>query len=471
MEPTLLKHQEEALSFGLDNDYSFGVFYDMGLGKTLIALEVFKQIRKVNPRAPMFFISNKTTIYNSIISDIQKFTDFTYWNVHDQIPKKPVDIILANPESISMSKKMGETFLRIASIFHGLIVIDESQCLKNPSSKISKIMLNNSHLWQYRMVMSGTPAPNNESEYWAQLKFLGYEDNIFKSYSAFKASFFKLVRGKEEITGCYNQEQYLASGFKMQVIEEKKKQFMDLIAKKCIFRKKEDCLNLPEKTFINKYVDMNEDESYHYNNIFKIMTTEIQGSVITADMALAKIMKLRQITSGFIYSEESDMKLISETPTKYQALVDTLDEIGDHQVMIWGQFKKEIDYIHSRLNADGYDTAKIHGDVKDEERNLILNDFKSGNKKYIICHPKTCGTGITCVNATYQIWFSLSYSYEQYFQALDRIHRIGQKNACTYINLISKKTIDEDILNILNNKHNASEIVFKYVQDKQKIIN
>ena len=165
----------------------------------------------------------------------------------------------------------------------------------------------------------------------------------------------------------------------------------------------------------------------------------------------AKLMKLREIVSGFVINKDGS---ITDFDTNKDKLLESaFEEIGDKPVIIWCQFQHEVDKL-----AEKYNGVALTSKTKD--RDLIIRQFKNGEIKRLFTHPKLLGKGLTFVNCTYNIYYSLSFSYEEFRQSQDRIHRIGQDNKCTYIILQGKNTIDEKIYNCLKRKGNAVDELY-----------
>jgi len=164
-------------------------------------------------------------------------------------------------------------------------------------------------------------------------------------------------------------------------------------------------------------------------------------------------MKLRQVTGGFTITTQGMPVLISDT--KIKALKDLLEEIPeDKQVLIWIQFHWELERLREEFKDD---CCVLYGEMSQKEKNQSIVDFQEGKKRLLIAHPLTGGMGLTFTNCSYIVWYSLSYSQEQYSQANDRIYRIGQKNKCTYFLLMAKDSIDEVIHKVLDKKADLME--------------
>ena len=162
-------------------------------------------------------------------------------------------------------------------------------------------------------------------------------------------------------------------------------------------------------------------------------------------------MKLRETLSGFVINKDNS---ISDFETNKDKLLESVfEEIGDRIIIIWCQFQHEIYKLAEKYNGVALTS-------KTKNRDNIIRQFKAGKIKRLFTHPKLLGKGLTFINCTYNIYYSLSFSYEEYRQSQDRIHRIGQENKCTYIILQGKKTIDEKIYNCLIRKGNAVDELY-----------
>jgi SNF2 family DNA or RNA helicase len=198
---------------------------------------------------------------------------------------------------------------------------------------------------------------------------------------------------------------------------------------------------------------MEEIQQKAYTEMLKQNIMEFKGSVTLGVNELAKICKLREITGGFVITTEGLPVKISDS--KINVLKELLEEIPeDKQVIIWIQYHWECAEIKKLL---GEKAVVLTGIIPQREKIRNIDDFKSGKKQFLIAHPKSGGHGLNLQQCSYVIWYSLSYSYEEYGQACDRCYRIGQNNKVTYFHLLTKDSIDEVIYKAVKNKQNLSE--------------
>jgi len=170
-------------------------------------------------------------------------------------------------------------------------------------------------------------------------------------------------------------------------------------------------------------------------------------------------MKLRQITSGFAYNEGAVLSI--GKPSKLIELESLIEELGNTQIIIWVNFKFEAHQVIESLTKIGTVTT-LYSETKDKDRSI--EDFKTGRARFMVANPHSAAHGLTLVNCSTMIYYSLDYSYEAHRQSQHRIHRIGQTKTCLYIYLLAENTIDEDILNVLNGKKTLQNIIDEFMR-------
>jgi len=305
--------------------------------------------------------------------------------------------------------------------------------MKNHTSQISQVLLQLSEHISHRFILSGCPTPNHNSEIFAQMKFIN-PDIFGNNYYGFLARYFS---------------QDMENPHRWYQTQENKDSFFNRLSLQSIFLKKEDCIDLPEKIFQIRKFNLGKEQIIYYTN----MIQDIKDNINTWSKFefTAKLMKLREIISGFVINKNNG--IIDFETEKDKELELALNEIGNKPVIIWCQFIHEIERLSKNFNGIGLTSQT-------KNRKEIINDFKNNKIKLLFAHPKLIGHGLTFTNCNYNIYYSLSFSYEEFKQSQDRIHRIGQVNKCTYIILQGKNTIDENIYNCLQNKKNIVDELY-----------
>ena len=426
---------------------SVAILAEMGTGKTLISIGIAgylylqKEINKLLIVAPLSI----TKVWEE---EFAKFADFEYQaKVLEGSSKKKneelknlfgnkLQVAIINYESCWRMEK------EIADWKPDMIICDESSKIKNPQAKQSKALHRLGKISKHNIILTGTPVTNTPLDFFSQYKFL--DENIFGgSYYSFRARY--------AVMGGYGNHQVV--GYKnLQELTEK--------AHKIAFRiTKKEALDLPEQVDTTRYVELEPTSRTIYNQVERESYAELeQGEIITRNV-LTKLLRLSQITGGYITNEYTNMaEQISSA--KINALEEIVDECIDanKKLVVFARFIPEIDAITKMLNKRKIKYALIRGDVKDRagEVDKFQNDKET---KIFIGQLQTTGMGLTLTASDTAVFYSLSYNFADYEQAKARIHRIGQKNNCTYIHLIAKNTIDEKVMEALSKKKNIADLV------------
>jgi SNF2 family DNA or RNA helicase len=419
----------------------YGFFDDTGTGKTLAGIELIKQ-KKIKT----LVVCKLSLITNAWMKDLARFAPelevVNLWDLHKRKKKVPDhDVGIINYEQLRT------TYKKLTG--YQMVLADESSVLKDPRSQTTRAMTDLCDSVFYVYLFSGTPAPNNELEYWSQMRIIN-PLLLGRSFYTFRNQY------------CYSSGY---GGYKWTMKPDRRTEFLDKISQVSRVIRKEDCLTLPERTFNTRSVELSKMELLSYRKMLTEMFLEFEGQEAVAANAAVKIMKLRQGTSGFYY--DSDGQVIQVGNSKLKSLMELLEEIGNHQVIIWTHFRNEADRITQWMRDDGLSHARADGSVGDQRvKDQIVQDFMTGKVKYLVSHPASLGHGVTLTNCTYAVYFSLSHSFEQAYQSQDRIYRHGQRNRCTYYRLIVPGTVDEAILKALENKESIVNSVFSYLKRK-----
>jgi SNF2 family DNA or RNA helicase len=335
-----------------------------------------------------------------------------------------------------------------------LTVFDESSKLKNIKAQVTKRAIAWADTQRFVYLLSGTPAPNSELEYWPQVRCV---DQTVWGHSFYG----------------WRPRYFYPTGFENHVWkiqpEQKSKLFYDLASVSEVVRR-EDVLDLPERTFNVREVTLDEAEARAYKDMKSRAILEIESEKIKAVNAGAKLMKLREGTSGFYLDEDGRAHDVGKS--KLNELADLLDEIGDHQVLIWFHFHHEGDLISRLLTtrAGVQSWGRVDGTVGSQYvKDEWVRRFQTGEIKYLLAHPASLGHGVTLVNCVYAIYFSLSHSLELHQQSQDRIYRKGQTRPCSYYFLAAKGTVDGAIMNALARKKKVVDEVMDFIMGGKNV--
>lgn len=331
-----------------------------------------------------------------------------------------------------------------------LIIADESQRIKTHDATQSKAMHVLGDRARYKLILSGTPVQNEAVDIFSQYRFL--DPSIFGDN-------FYTFRGRYAIMGGFNRKQIVAY------------RDLDALIKKemsVAYRvTKEEALDLPEQTYEKRYITLSPKERNLYDRIRRDSFAELEsGGTITAPTVLTKLLRLQQFTGGFLVEDDAEKpRLVSRG--KLDALEDILQDYvveGKKKLVIFARFLAEINEIN-KLCAKVLGKAKmkavsIQGETKKELRGEIVRQFQEDpDTMVIVGQIDTLGVGVTLTAADTCVYYSVNFNYATYDQSLSRIHRIGQKNHCTYIHLMAEKTIDETVLKALAKKEDLAKTI------------
>jgi SNF2 family DNA or RNA helicase len=463
----LYDHQKEAIKFAVNNKGCCALFHDPGLGKTLSGLEIYNHYKTINPELRLLVVCPLSLVNAAWGEDIKKFTGFTYSPFKELKKAKTLpNIVVINYEALISKKNLPviETLIRT---YPFMCILDESSRLKNNKSVTTKTLLKLSEYFQHRIIASGTPMPNSEVELWGQMNFVQPE-LLHKSFYAFRNTYFHLERNgimrrgstymsKDELREIFSE------GWKYAITDENREFLMNEIKPFTHWVKKEEALDLPEKIDETRDVSLSAQERQAYKEMENTLITEIDGVEVGVQIALSKLMKLRQVTAGFIYSEDGEPLPIGKS-SKVKELENVLEELGKQQVIVWVQFHHEVREIEKLIREKFGKVVTLYSGTKDREESI--RQFKENEAQYLIAHPRSAAHGLTFINCSAMVFFSLDYSYEAHAQARDRIHRIGQKSSCLYIYLVATNSIDEELIQVLHRKKSLQDVVYGIVRKK-----
>jgi SNF2 family DNA or RNA helicase len=197
---------------------------------------------------------------------------------------------------------------------------------------------------------------------------------------------------------------------------------------------KEECLDLPDMTYMKRDVALTRQQEVYYKRLKNQMTMEVAGEQITAVNAAVMLSKLLQISAGASYTESGET-IQFDISNRYKVLREAIDE-SSHKVLVFVPFKHVMSLLHEKLRADGITTEVISGDVPVHARTDIFKRFQEqSDPRVLLIQPQAAAHGVTLTAANTVVWWAPTASLETYAQANARVHRKGQVNKCTVVQL------------------------------------
>ena len=321
------------------------------------------------------------------------------------------------------------------------VCLDEFTKIKNPNAKRAKACVEVGKKTEHKDILSGTPVTQHAYDLFTPYLFLDGGRTFGMKYDDFIEKYF-WKQGYRKIA-------------KRDALQEIGKLMYNNATR---FLKK-DCIDIPDKVYDQRYLALPGKNQKSYDEMVKFCLTQIEGSEkVTAFVILTQLLRLSQITSGFVKDAMGRECGFEENP-KLAALEEILEESNGTSVIVWSRFIWDTRAIAGLCEKMEIPYTTLTGETKPDERTRNIADFQSGARKVIIGTAGTGGHGIDLVKASLVVYYSNSYSLEQRLQSEDRAHRAGQKNQVTYIDLLCKNTIDVSIYKILRNKKNIADIV------------
>ena len=367
-------------------------------------------------------------------------------------------ILIMNVEAFSTSKGL-DFAVSFLNIFVGraLIGIDESTTIKNPTAKRTKNILYIADLAKYRRILTGSPVTKSPLDLYSQCDFLDPNHLGHQSYYSFRSRYAHMVDRnfggrRVQIVGSYRRLGELTT-------------LLDKFSYRVL---KEECLDLPEKVFTKRLVELTKEQDKAYKQMKEMALAMLDdGKLMSTVNVMTQLMRLHQITCGHFKADDGTITHLKNN--RIDTLMELLDET-DGKVIIWANYVEDIKSIVQSLKKAYGDasTVEYHGSVDPRVRqeNIALFQEKKGPTRYFVGNAQTGGYGITLTAANTVIYYSNNYDLEKRLQSEDRAHRIGQTGSVTYVDLIAEKTIDERIVKSLRDKINiANEIMGEDIKD------
>lgn len=436
----------------------YGLLYEMGCGKTLTAIAIIGALYKADACrralivAPTSVLSvwqrefkqfaafpvEVLVLHGSTDSRIEQLDDF------GRCKSDALQIAVVNYEA---TWRMVDAIKRFAP---HMVVCDESHRIKKPTAKQSKCLHALGDFADFRMILTGTPIQNNPLDFWSQYRFL--DKHVFgTSYMRF--------RSRYAVMGGYS-----VNGKHVQVVGYRHLDELTEKAYSCASRvTKDECLTLPPQTFETRYVELSSAEKRMYKQMRRESIAWLGENAVTAQNVLSRLLILQRITGGFVSLDDEDgVRQIGKA--KLDALKDVIEDTiaSGEKLVVFARFVSEIHAIGALCDDMHVEHVGIWGEVDQSERGELVQRFQTDPEcKVFVAQIDTAGLGITLTAAKVACFYSPTWNYASYQQALARTHRIGAEihDSCHYIHLICPYTVDEDVMRALAQKKSLADLV------------
>jgi SNF2 family DNA or RNA helicase len=458
------KHQLTALEKSW-NKQNYAYFMEMGTGKTKVLIDNMSMLydkgkidgaliiapkgvvktwyeQELPAHLPKH-IENVTILWQSNITKSQQEKLDSLFEIETAL-----HILVMNVEAFSTDKgvKFAAKFLNSHKT---LMAVDESTTVKTPTAKRTKNIIDLGKYAKYKRILTGSPVTKNPLDLYSQCEFLDPYLLDFTSYYAFRNRYAEMktmhIRGRS-----------------IQVVNEFKNlgELSDTLGNFSYRVLKEDCLDLPDKIFTKRHISLTPDQFKVYQQMKKQAIAVLNGKVTSTMTVLTQLMRLHQITCGHFTADDGTTQLLPNN--RISELMNILEET-EGKAIIWANYQRDVNQIIQAIVKEYGKESVVdyYGLTPQDERQENIKKFQNGDEcRFLVGTPQTGGYGITLTKANTVIYFSNGYDLEKRLQSEDRAHRIGQKKAVTYIDIICEDTVDEKIVKALREKINiASEVL------------
>jgi len=443
------EHQRQALIKGAKLK-NFAYFMEMGTGKTKVAIDNAAYLFK-EKQIQLVIVIAPNSVYQNWIKEIETHCPVEDYNIFvHKVDKKfqyladKLNFYLINVEAFSHQSGV-QTLMPILLNLgrYTMMILDESTTIKNREAKRTKAICKLGTMAGYKRILTGSPITKSPLDLYTQCSFLSPSLLGFKSFLSFRNRYCMM----EPIPVSNDRVIMIPKYFiNLHELEDKLKSFSYRV-------RKEDCLDLPEKIYQQRFVEFTIEQKRVYKQMQEQAFAIIQDQEVSFANKLTEMLKLHQVCNGFLKTNEGTIVELEDCP-KLKELIKVIEE-GDGKFIIWANYIHNIESICKLLKKLYGDKSvvSIYGAVSVEDRTIAVNKFQSDpDVKFFVGNPTTGGYGLTLTAASYVVYFSNSYNLEVRQQSEDRAHRIGQKKNVTYVDILMRNSIDMLIVSALQRK-------------------
>ena len=456
------EHQLDALKDSWNKEV-FAYFMEMGTGKSKVLLDNAAILYDKGEINALLLIAPKGVYKNWYDSEIPTHLPdhidkkMILWKTSDKSLKQikllntlfekgsDLRILIMNVESFSSGNGSDFAYKFLAAHPKSMVAIDEATTIKTPTSNRTKNILSLSKHCKYRRILTGSPVTKSPLDLYSQCQFLDPWLLDHQSYYTFKARY--SVCKKIQVNG--RQVEIVVGYRNLGELSDKIKSFSKRILK-------EDCLDLPAKSYVKHYVELTKEQKKVYDQMKKEAIAFLDGKMQSSATVMTQLMRLHQITCGHFTADDGSIK---DLPcSRLGELMDILEKI-EGKTIIWSHYTHDVRRIIEEIKRVYGDDSVVdyYGATDTDARSANIKKFQTDDKcRFFVGTTHTGGYGITLTAGSNMIYFSNGYDLEKRQQSEARIDRIGQTKKMTYIDIMAQDTVDERIVKALRNKVNIA---------------
>lgn len=347
-------------------------------------------------------------------------------------------------------KAVGKAFLEARRC---LYVLDESTRIKTPSALRTKVVLASAAYAPYRRILTGTPVADGPFDVYAPMRFLDplfWRGKGFAAFGAFRAHFGVYRRG---FNGTSGRE------FDQLVAYRNLEQLSSILTPMSSRVTKDEVLDLPPKLYSKHVFDLDPAARKIYDDLRDDFRTWLEGGdLVTVPGAMERLLRLQQVTCGYLPVAESDRVEILLKNARLEAFSEIATDLS-HSTLVWCRFRRDVENVLGCLKKLGKSAVRYDGTVKDLDRVEAVRAFQAGNEQFFVGTLDTASEGLTLHRAQTSLYYSNSFKLSHRLQSEARPHRSGLLHPVHYIDLVARDTVDEHLIKTLRKKNAVAHLV------------
>lgn len=462
VDPPCRDYQLEAREKGLKAmvlEGGFGYWHDMGLGKTRTAIDTFLTKYAQGMVTGVLIITFKGVHRQWIDQQLPLWAgtingrkiEYDAVAMHPTLPPvfergwtPKLEILATNFESLNSNFR--SSHIKQFCDYHKsalFVVIDECHAIKNMHSSRTENCLALAEIARFRLILTGTPTAKDIEDEYVQSKMIDQKIFGFAHLKSFQVQFKNRDGSPKNL-----------------------QKFQELLAPHVHRLRKEDCADLPEKLYERYVFDLKPAARKAYNELKRNFFTTFQGEDFTVQNGAVLMIRLQQICNGRLVNEDKTFKEIGLE--RQEALKELLPKYEqEEKVIIWSRFVSDIAPLVDICGKHGY-VVTLNGKMKERERIEAARDFMENDRvKFGVFNARVGGTGWNFQGkCRTEIFYTNGFNSIERWQAEDRIHRIGTKHPCNYVDIIAHNSIDEYILKSLRDKKSLADLIAGFFKEE-----
>ena len=440
-------YQRYATDFIINHPVS-AVLLEMGLGKSVISLSAINELMLDYFDVSRTLVIAPLRVANSTWPDeIKKWDHLKHLNYSVVIGSekerldalgKPAHIYLINRENVDwLITKSGIPWN------FDMVVIDELSSFKSYQAKRFKSLLKVRPKIKRIVGLTGTPSSNGLMDLWAEFRLLDMGERLGRYITYYRQNFFVPDKRNQQMIFSYKPK------------DGAEKKIYSLISDITISMKSKDFLKMPECVMNEVIVTLSDKEQKLYDSLKQDMVLSLEENEIDAINAAALSNKLLQMSNGAVYNDDKESMHIHDR--KLDALEDLIEGTNGKPVLVAYWFKHDLEKIKDRFDVREIKSAKD------------ISDWNEGKIPVAVIHPASAGHGLNLqAGGSTLIWFGLTWSLELYQQTNARLYRQGQDSTVVIHHILTKGTIDEDVMKALKAKEKIQDALIDSVKARLK---